>query len=323
MKYQMTHCGCLGFFAGVCVFLFSMGVPDVSAAPALIDGRVVEWPDSIDGPGGDPMGTDLGNFGHQSDIGLMAIAGSREVDVVGGTNASNSGNGLAKGNAYRVDTSVTLLMAEFYLNFSNSQTLQFYVYESPVEFGTYTQIFTVSETVAGTGEGWYSSGPIGIELVSGMYYVMAVSWSGSCQYYYNTGDSQPTSFGAEVYGYATGTHPLPASFDTSSNDQAIYFQRLTTSTGGVTPTPEPTDTPSPSATPTDEPCIHDGDVNLDGELSAGDAQMAFLITLGSYSPTWEQECASDCNGDDEVTAGDAQLIFMAVLGSGNCEDGIR
>ena len=78
----------------------------------------------------------------------------------------------------------------------------------------------------------------------------------------------------------------------------------------------------PTPTPTEEPCIHDGDVNLDDELSAGDAQMAFLIVLGSYTPTVEQECAADCNGDDEVTAGDAQLIFLAVLGTGNCEDGI-
>ncbi len=41
----------------------------------------------------------------------------------------------------------------------------------------------------------------------------------------------------------------------------------------------------PTPTPTVEPCIHDGDVNLDGELSSGDAQMAFLIVLGSYTPT--------------------------------------
>ena len=68
------------------------------------------------------------------------------------------------------------------------------------------------------------------------------------------------------------------------------------------------------------PCINDGDVTLDDELTAGDAQLAFLIALGAYSPSFEEECAADCNGDEDITAGDAQLIFMAVLGSGSCVD---
>lgn len=75
----------------------------------------------------------------------------------------------------------------------------------------------------------------------------------------------------------------------------------------------------PVATPTPD-CIRDGDVDLNGTLTAGDAQMAFLIVLGLYSPTYEQECAADCNGDTMITAGDAQLIFMSVLGTGNCVD---
>jgi len=70
------------------------------------------------------------------------------------------------------------------------------------------------------------------------------------------------------------------------------------------------------------PCIHNGDVNGDEMLTAGDAQTAFLITLGSISPTPVQACAADCNGDDDITAGDAQLIFLAVLGAGSCEDSI-
>ncbi|MBN1295370.1 hypothetical protein JXA80_01230 [bacterium] len=76
---------------------------------------------------------------------------------------------------------------------------------------------------------------------------------------------------------------------------------------------EPTPTPY-------QTCIHDGDVNLDGSITAGDAQMAFMIALGAYSPTEEQRCAADCSGDDMVTAGDAQQIFLAALGTGSCAD---
>ncbi|MBN1297442.1 hypothetical protein JXA80_11725 [bacterium] len=85
----------------------------------------------------------------------------------------------------------------------------------------------------------------------------------------------------------------------------------------ATPTPVNTATPTPSQTPL---CNHDGDVTLDNEITAGDAQLAFLVALGSYTPNFEEACAADCNGDEAVTAGDAQLIFLTVLGSGACVD---
>ena len=73
----------------------------------------------------------------------------------------------------------------------------------------------------------------------------------------------------------------------------------------------------PTPTP---PCIHHGDVNLDNQITAVDAQMAFQIALMMMTPTFEQACAADCNGDDENTAGDAQGVFMAALGMGSCVD---
>ncbi|MBN1296154.1 agmatine deiminase family protein [bacterium] len=75
---------------------------------------------------------------------------------------------------------------------------------------------------------------------------------------------------------------------------------------------------NPTATP--EPCIHNGDVNMTGEITAADAQLAFMIALGSYSPSYAENCAADCNGDGTVTAGDAQGIFQTALGIGTCVD---
>ncbi len=63
-------------------------------------------------------------------------------------------------------------------------------------------------------------------------------------------------------------------------------------------------------------CFHSGDVNADGVVSAGDAQVAFFIALGSVQPTPEQNCAADANGDGTVSSGDAQLIFLGALGAG-------
>lgn len=75
---------------------------------------------------------------------------------------------------------------------------------------------------------------------------------------------------------------------------------------------------SPVASQT--PCINDGDVNIDAQLTAEDAQFAFMITLGTMAPSGEQWCAADCSGDGEVTSGDAQAIFIAALQQGECAD---
>jgi hypothetical protein len=150
------------------------------------------------------------------------------IDVVGGTSNSAFNTGVAKGNSYQVITSVVLNEAEFWLNFTGVQTLNYYVYHCPTEFGLYNAIYMDSEVVPGVGPAWYSSGPIAVPLVSGQHYIIAVSWSGAMTYYFDVGDSQPTSFGAYTHGYATGLHPLPPSFMSTVNDFAIYHQRLTT-----------------------------------------------------------------------------------------------
>ncbi len=69
-------------------------------------------------------------------------------------------------------------------------------------------------------------------------------------------------------------------------------------------------------------CVHHGDVNFDGSITAGDAQMAFNIALGIITPTLLEECAADCNADGSVTAGDAQQIFGAVMGMDSCVDSL-
>jgi len=150
------------------------------------------------------------------------------VDIVGDTSNSANGTGKAKGNSYRIDTGTTLTQAEFWLNFTSTQTLTYYVFESPVEFGTYNEVHRNSASVTGTGAGWYSSGPLSVSLAAGNYSIIAVSWDGSMTYYFGVGDTQATSFGAYVHGYATGLDPLPSSISSMVNDQAIYHQRLTT-----------------------------------------------------------------------------------------------
>lgn len=73
----------------------------------------------------------------------------------------------------------------------------------------------------------------------------------------------------------------------------------------------------PTPTPTAE-CSNDGDADLNGTLTAADAQLIFNIVLGIVTPSFEQACAADCDGSGAITAGDAQQTFNAVLGTGEC-----
>ncbi len=190
-------------FAGVLV-----GMPDTANCGVWVDSERI---------------TSLPNYPETSSADYL-----NGVDVVGGTTSSSSATGRAKGGSYQIDTAVVLEEMEFWLNFSDTQTLTSYVFESPVEFGTYTEIYRNSETVTGSGTGWYSSGPVSVTLYEGTHYIIIVSWDGTVGYFWNTGNSQNTSFGAYTHGYAIGYDPLPSSFSSTGNDQAIYHQRLTT-----------------------------------------------------------------------------------------------
>lgn len=90
-----------------------------------------------------------------------------------------------------------------------------------------------------------------------------------------------------------------------------------------TPTPLPTMTPTPAPTATLIPlCSHTGDVDFNLRYTAADAQKAFGITLGYFTPTYLEACAADCNGDDTISMNDVQTIFYATLGLGSCIDPI-
>jgi len=85
----------------------------------------------------------------------------------------------------------------------------------------------------------------------------------------------------------------------------------------------PTEVP-PTWTPTPLPlCLHHGDVNWSGSLTAADSQLVFYFVLGLQEPeTYIQACAADCDGNESITAADSQTIFESVLGLDSCADPI-
>lgn len=80
----------------------------------------------------------------------------------------------------------------------------------------------------------------------------------------------------------------------------------------------------PTWTPTPLPlCVHHGDVNSSGTLTAADSQLVFYFVLGLEEPeTYLQACAADCDGNESITAADSQTIFESVLSLDSCVDAI-
>lgn len=115
----------------------------------------------------------------------------------------------------------------------------------------------------------------------------------------------------------TGNNNLGA--ERVSDDVDYRYWTNSPYTPTPTPTNSPTVTPTVTTTPippteTPVPCVNDGDVNNDLEITIEDAQLAYMITLGIFTPTHEESCSADCNSDDSVTMADAQCMFMYYLG---------
>lgn len=68
--------------------------------------------------------------------------------------------------------------------------------------------------------------------------------------------------------------------------------------------------------------LHNGDANLDHQVTSGDAQLTFMSVLGLVQLNFQQFRTADCNGDVELTSEDAQLIFLTALGTPSCVDPI-
>ncbi len=179
-------------------------------------------------------------------IGLFVLvfacpAWASVIDQIGSTDSSTPTNPSSpfhgKGNLFRVDQNVTLTEQAFYLHFTDSKTMTFCVYESVSgsQMGDYTQIQSKQVAMTGSGSTWYSSGPIGVPLQAGHYYIIAYSMPGSFTSYWTGGvDSLTVSFGEQLSGISNIVDPAPTSLSISSDNKAIYYQRLTTEV------PEPT-----------------------------------------------------------------------------------
>jgi hypothetical protein len=160
-----------------------------------------------------------------------------------------------RGNQFLVNMRVELRQIELHLNIADSTELYFFVYEGVGEGGLYTRIHQTYIADSGTGLGWYSSGPIDIQLSAGKYYYIGAAWDKTATYGWG-GDPipLPASFGELLRGggVTIAGYPPPGTINYPIHSQRPYYMRLTTCPAGPTPTPSVT----PTNTPTSTPCGH-------------------------------------------------------------------
>jgi hypothetical protein len=155
---------------------------------------------------------------------------AQNVDVVGGTSSAPTGANRAKASLYQVDTSIVLLEFEVWLDVPGSDTLTFFAYRHHSRTGIATLDWTLPVTVTGgTGPGWYSTGPIALNLVAGNHYALGVSWVNNLTYYYSTATPPtPVSFGNWQRAHTINSATLPPTLTLpAGTDIAQYRQRLT------------------------------------------------------------------------------------------------
>ena len=165
--------------------------------------------------------------------GRIYLTGDSSVPIVDNdipeaysSTASTSNEKLVRGNYYRCDKGMQLHRQSILLGRSSSSPVDFVVYESTEESGTYSLVASKS-VVAAIGTNMVSSGDMDTLLVAGRYYILGAAWDENCQCYWASSTEHPvqTEFGESLHGYFSSGYPPPAATVGSDNDN-VYIQTL-------------------------------------------------------------------------------------------------
>ena len=126
------------------------------------------------------------------------FAGPASADlIIMGENSPDSAtnNSYSKGNVVSVDSTMTLDTIGVYLSgVAPGTNVEWAVYESTTIDGTYTQVGSLQDTVAG-GTGYFDSGSMGVQLDPGKFYWLGGFWDLPVTYWYsNQGGGPPVNF---------------------------------------------------------------------------------------------------------------------------------
>jgi hypothetical protein len=142
-----------------------------------------------------------------------------------------SGSVRDRGNIYHITTATSLTEFRFYMSITATTPMYFVVYESDALQSSFTKIAENYIPSSGTGEGWYSSGAMAVDLEVGKYYYLGTSWSGNATYGRGTESVPlPTSFGTLETGIpgSLAEYPPVTSFTNTYTGTVPYYQTVVT-----------------------------------------------------------------------------------------------
>jgi len=160
-------------------------------------------------------------------------------EVFGNDQNEFLGGPRTRGNLFACTKPTTLREHRFFVNPTVPTQMWFMVYEGEEQSGVYQLISASDVTPAGPGLGWYSSGPIAVQLRAGRFYLIAAAFEDPATYY-NQQDIAPfpipASFG-DLIGAAGWTWqpadqfpPAPLQFvaPDAFGEPVAYYQTLVT-----------------------------------------------------------------------------------------------
>lgn len=223
-----------------------IGPPDISISPDSLSDSLLSGDTSIDT-------LTIYNTGLSDllfNVSFDVSSGVSVEEVFGSWDGSKGlGSSRDRGNVFYIDSATTLKEIKFYMDFLSSTQMYFFVYEGDNLQGNYIKVGETYISSSGTGEKWYSSGPMEVKLAAGKYYYIGTSWD----YYAWFGrgnESIPisTSFGSLRTGISTklaGFPPSESIYQSQSASTSPFYQTIITTKGFLHIVP-PVDTIPPN-----------------------------------------------------------------------------
>ena len=150
------------------------------------------------------------------------VVGTTYTPSIDPTNNTGTGTNQFRGDKVLISSPVTLDYWQQRVQGTAGDTLTWSVHEGVTETGTFNEIFNATTTLTSSDEIFHPSPTAGLELQSGMYYVLGVSWTASTSYTYGSMSFPIASdFGSVVAGAADNSAP-PAASQTFSNELNGY-----------------------------------------------------------------------------------------------------
>jgi hypothetical protein len=164
-------------------------------------------------------------------LALSGLGGGGRDQFGSTANSTNAGQGY-RGNVYQMDSNVSLTLIDQRLNITASTTLEFFVYENTAATGVFTKVFS-TQTASGTGNQFFSSGPIDVPLQAGNFYLIGCGWSSAVVTFDDAGGTglpAAVSFG-QVTSRAGGVvFPPPATSNVGGTGSQVTSMAVETST---------------------------------------------------------------------------------------------